>query len=174
MRLAALVLGPVALALCLLCAHAARAHEPALLGLGRPRVGLIQRTHELGVNVFRNPSMGLELRHGPGSVHVGGYSTILSKSAAGDRETTWFLKAGATLFVLPHILYRREVNELYLQASYVRGLNRGHAHGFMADVGYRFMIWRGLNARLGVALLVAPHRKTHINPTPGAGWSYSW
>jgi hypothetical protein len=174
MHLEARVLAPLAIALCLLCTHAAEAHEPDLLGLGRPRVGLVQRTHELGVNIFRNPSIGLELRAGPVSVHVGGYPTVLSRSDARGRQTTWFLKAGATLFVLPHILYGREVNELYLQASYMRGLNHRYTHGFMADIGYRFMIWRGLNARLGVAMLVAPGRTTHINPTPGAGWSYAW
>jgi hypothetical protein len=128
----------------------------------------------VGVNIFRNPSIGLELRDGPVSVHIGGYPTILSKDEAGNSETTWFLKAGATLFVLPHILYGREVNELYLQASYLRGLNQGYEHAFMADIGYRFMIWRGLNARLGAAVLIAPEHKAHINPTPGAGFGYSW
>lgn len=165
----------VALALCLALPAVSQAQKtPQLIGLGQSRVGLVQRTHEVGINVFRNPSIGLELREGPVSVHVGAYPTIISDDARGDHATTWFLKAGATFFFLPHILYGREVNELYVQAAYMRGLHRDWEHAFIADIGYRFMIYRGLNVRLGVAVIAGPGHTPRVNPTPGAGWSYAW
>jgi hypothetical protein len=163
-----------ALALCFGFATRAHAQAPELIGFDHPRIGLIQNTRELGINVFRNPSIGLEGRFGPVSLHAGGYPTVVSKNERGENENTWFFKAGATLFFLPHILYGQEVSELYLQIAYVRGLNRDWTNGFMADFGYRFMIYKGINLRLGAALLVSPDHEPRINPTPGAGWSYTW
>jgi hypothetical protein len=127
--------------------------------------------HELNLNVFRNPSIGIEYRRDWLAAHAGMYPTIISKDAAGDNETTWFVKAGVTAFFLGTSLYGQRDSEVYASASYMRGLDHGRGNGVLLDVGYRWMVWRGLNVRLGVAALLEPDHETKINPTPGIGWS---
>jgi hypothetical protein len=127
---------------------------------------------ELNINLFRNPSMGLEYRLGAFSVHGGAYPTVISQNAAGENETSWFIRAGLSAYFLGHSFYGQRESEFYVSASYMRGLNLGHENGAAIDVGYRWMVWRGLNVRLGVAVLLEPGREVHVNPTPGIGWSF--
>jgi hypothetical protein len=129
---------------------------------------------ELNLNAFRNPSIGLEYRRGPVAVHAGLYPTIISSDAMGKYETSWFGRAGATYFFLPQSWYGQRPSEFYVSASYLRGLNLDHGNAALLDVGYRWMIWRGLNARIGVAMFLERKHDVKINPTPGLGWSTSW
>jgi hypothetical protein len=133
-----------------------------------------RQEQELNVNVFRNPSIGLEYRRGAVALHGGLYPTILSKDAMGTYETSWFARAGLTHFFLPRSWYGQRPSELYVSASYLRGLNLDHGNAALIDVGYRWMVWRGINVRLGVALFLERHHDVKVNPTPGLGWSTSW
>ncbi len=133
--------------------------------------------HELGLNGFRAPSMGLEYRYSIVSVHAGAYTTIVSKNDRGRNEATWFFKAGATLYFLPISLYRQRPSEFYVSASYVRGFNHDWTdrNGVMAELGWRWMVWRGINIRMGVAVLVGQGaRSVKVNPTPGIGYSFAF
>ena len=129
---------------------------------------------ELNINAFRNPSIGLEYRRGDLAVHGGLYPTIISKDEMGSYETTWFARAGLTYFLLPHAWYSQRASEFYVSASYMRGLNLDRGNAALIDVGYRWMVWRGLNVRLGVAMLLEREHDVKINPTPGIGWSTAW
>lgn len=129
---------------------------------------------EVNVNLFRNPSIGLEYRLGNFALHGGLYPTIISTNAAGENQTSWFLRAGVTTFLLPHSFYGQRPSEFYASASYLRGFNHGRGNGALADVGYRWMVWRGLNVRFGVAVLLESGRDVKVNPTPGIGWSQSF
>lgn len=136
-----------------------------------PAVGLQQ---ELNLNLFRNPSIGLEYRLSDFAVHAGMYPTIISEDAAGNNRTTWFVRAGLTWFFLGHSFYGQRPSEFYLSGSYLRGLHHGRGNGAMAEGGYRWMVWRGLNVRLGAAVLLEPGQVVRVNPTPGIGWSHSF
>jgi hypothetical protein len=129
---------------------------------------------ELNLNLFRNPSIGLEYRLGPVAAHAGLYPTVISKDAAGKNQTSWFVRAGLTTFFLGHSFYGQRPSEFYLSASYLRGLNQGHGHAALTETGYRWMVWQGLNVRLGVAVLLERDRDVKVNPTPGIGWSQSF
>jgi hypothetical protein len=118
--------------------------------------------------------MGLEYRLGDFAGHAGLYPTIISKNAAGTNQTSWFVRAGLTYFFLGHSFYGQRPSEVYVSGSYLRGLNLGHGHAALSEAGYRWMVWRGLNVRLGVALLLETGRDAKVNPTPGIGWSQSF
>lgn len=124
--------------------------------------------HEISLNGFRNPSIGLEYRYHRVSVHGGYYPTNFTSG-----RTTSFLKAGATLWFLP-VGHRSNPSSFYLSGSYVRGLDREYTdkNGAALDLGFRWMAWRGLNLRLGVLALQAPGQSLKINPTPGISYSF--
>ncbi len=123
--------------------------------------------HELSVNGFRNPSIGLEYRYRFVSVHAGYYVTNFESNT-----TTRFYKTGATLWFLP-VGKRQNPSSFYTQLSYLRGLNREYksVNASSIDVGFRWMVWRGLNVRLGVLALFAKGKDVQINPTPGIGYA---
>lgn len=150
------------------------AASPARAGTDGTGSAAAAAPNELNLNLFRNPSIGLEYRRGAVAVHGGVYPTIISRNAAGDNETTWFVRTGASLFFLGHSFYGQRPSEFYVSASYLRGLNHGRGNAGLADLGYRWMVWRGLNVRLGVAVLVERGHATKVNPTPGIGWSHSF
>jgi len=153
-----------------LLASAATAHADAEAGVS----ATTKPVQELNVNVFRSPSIGLEYRRGAVSVHGGAYPTIISKDAMGAHQTSWFARAGLTFHFLAHSWYGQRPSELYVSASYLRGLNLDHGNAAIVDLGYRWMIWKGLNIRLGVAVLAERKHDIKVNPTPGLGWSTSW
>jgi hypothetical protein len=148
--------------------HAAPAEEVTSLASAR------RPPQELNINLFRNPSIGIEYRLGDLALHAGMYPTIISKNAAGDNETSWFLRAGLTCFFLGHAFNGQRPSELYVSGSYLRGFNLGRGNAALVDVGYRWMVWRGLNVRLGVAVLAERGHDIKVNPTPGIGWSQSF
>jgi|GEM_PF-707317 len=129
---------------------------------------------EINVNLFRNPSIGLEYRLGAFSIHAGAYPTVVSQNAAGENETSWFLRAGASVFFFGHSFYNQRKSEFYVSGSYLRGLNLGHENAAAVEAGYRWMVWKGLNVRLGAAVLFEPGHEVQVNPTPGIGWSHSF
>lgn len=129
---------------------------------------------EINLNLFRNPSIGLEYRLGPVSVHAGAYPTVISQSPTGENETSWFFRAGLSAYFLGHSFYKQRESEFYISASYLRGLNLGHENAAAFELGYRWMVWKGLNVRLGAAVLLEPGREVQVNPTPGIGWSHAF
>lgn len=131
-------------------------------------------TREFSINGFRNPSVGLEYRYQFVSVHAGYYPTIVSENAEGDSETTSFIRAGASLWFLPVRLNKQEPSSFYTSLSYLRGLDMDYRdeNALLAEGGFKWMVWKGLNIRLGVAALIADGHSVKINPTPGISWSF--
>lgn len=126
--------------------------------------------NEFSVNGFRNPSIGLEYRRNHVSVHAGYYITNLTPNL-----TTQFTKTGLTYYFLP-VGQRENPSSFYASVSYLRGLNREYEHqnAGSAEVGFRWMVWQGLNLRLGVIALASEGKDVKINPTPGISYSFHW
>ncbi len=132
---------------------------------------------EISINGFRNPSVGVEYRRNQFSVHAGYYPTILrdqarTESGAGN-NTTSFVRAGVSYWFLPHYSRRSNLPSAgYASLSYVRGLDyeyRGK-NGVMGEMGFRWVVWKGLQLRLGAAVLKAPGTRWQFNPTPGISY----
>ncbi len=135
---------------------------------------------EISINAFRNPSIGVEYRYSRFSVHAGYYPTILrdkSRTESGaENNTTSFVRAGLSYWFLP--LYSRSSklpSAFYTSLSYVRGLDYEYKgnNGIMGEAGFRWMVWKGLQLRLGVATLKASGRVWQVNPTPGVSYSFA-
>jgi len=124
--------------------------------------------HELSVNGFRNPSIGLEYRIHHFSLHGGYYPTNFESGV-----TTSFVRTGITYWFLP-VGDREQPSSFYSSLSYARGLDREYRdkNAVMAEVGFRWMAWKGLNVRLGVVTLKAPGEDWKVNPTPGISYSF--
>ncbi len=123
---------------------------------------------ELSVNGFRNPSIGLEYRVNHFSAHAGYYVTNFESGI-----TTEFLKTGVTYWFLP--VGKKEIpSSFYAGASYLRGLTRDYENknAVAVEAGFRWMIWKGLNFRIGAIALAASGESIKINPTPGLGYSF--
>ena len=123
---------------------------------------------EISINAFRNPSIGLEYRYKSVSIHGGYYITSFDPGI-----TTKFIKVGATLWFLP-VGHQENPSSFYAQLSYLRGLNREYEdkNGASVDVGFRWMVWQGLNLRIGVVALAAEGQSLKINPTPSIGYAF--
>jgi len=124
--------------------------------------------HELSFNGFRNPSIGLEYRYRLVSVHAGYYITALESGV-----TTKFVKAGFTTWFLP-IGKRENPSSFYAGASYLRGINLDYnkQNAFGVEAGFRWVVWKGINLRLGGIALAAKGHGLKINPTPGISYSF--
>ncbi len=137
--------------------------------------------HELSLNLFRNPSIGIEYRYKWISAHFGYYPTVISKDDNGINENTNFIKAGFSVWY-----YRFGESEnpssLYSSFSWVYGMSDDFIfkanpkfagkNGFIAETGVRWMATEAINLRLGIAFLTLQNEPLKINPTPGI--SYSW
>ncbi len=143
-----------------------------LVGLLLTSPGLLAQhrfpKHELSINGFRAPSIGLEYRHQAFSVHGGYYLTNLSPNL-----TTRFVKAGVTGWFLP-VGRQPNPSSFYASVSYLRGLNRDYEarNAASAELGFRWMVWRGLNLRIGAIALASAGQGVKINPTPGISYSF--
>lgn len=126
--------------------------------------------HELSINGFRNPSIGLEYRIDKVSVHAGYYITALEPGI-----TNKFVKMGLTYWFLP-VGKKENPSSFYAQLSYLRGLNLEYkdVNAGSVDVGFRWMLWKGLHLRIGALALVAPNKDVRINPTPGIGYAITF
>ena len=124
--------------------------------------------NELSINGFRNPSVGLEYRHKQLSYHAGYYPTNFVSG-----ETTSFLKVGATAWFLP-VGKKENPSSFYAGASYLRGFDRDYVdkNALGIEAGFRWMVWKGLNVRIGVIGVAAEGETFKINPTPGISYSF--
>ena len=124
--------------------------------------------NEISVNGFRNPSIGLEYRNKNISIHGGYYITALESGI-----TTKFIKIGLTGWFLP-VGKRENPSSFYAGASYLRGINLDYnkENALGLEAGFRWMIWKGINLRIGGIALVAKDKDTKINPTPGISYSF--
>jgi hypothetical protein len=123
---------------------------------------------ELSINGFRNPSIGIEYRYHQVSVHAGYYTTAFKKG-----EYTNFYKAGTTFWFLP-VGKKENPSSFYSSLSYAKGINGEYKNkdAAIAEVGFRWMVWKGLNLRLGVAALASDGQSVKVNPTPGISYSF--
>lgn len=124
--------------------------------------------HEISLNGFHNPSIGLEYRFKQISVHAGYYPTNFESNV-----TTEFLKAGATFWFLP-VGKKENPSSFYTSLSYARGLTRDYKdkNAVIGEVGFRWMVFAGVNLRIGVAALAGEGESLKINPTPGISYSF--
>lgn len=124
--------------------------------------------HELSINGFRNPSIGLEYRYKHVSIHAGYYPTNFESGI-----TTEFMKTGLTYWFLP-VGKKENPSSFYGSLSYARGTSRDYKdlNAGIAELGFRWMVYKGLNLRFGVAALAASGKDTKINPTPGISYSF--
>ncbi|HYX31926.1 MAG TPA: hypothetical protein VE954_02340 [Oligoflexus sp.] len=116
---------------------------------------------DLYLNLFRNPSIGPELKWADFSIHTGLYTTILSKNDKGEHVSTEFVRTGVTLWPSQHV---------YVSASHVYGITRDwkNKHGGLYEAGVQILLLDGrLAFRLGVAVLPSKEFGTKVNPTPG-------
>lgn len=123
--------------------------------------------NELSINGFRNPSIGLEYRHQNISVHAGYYITAFEKGV-----TTKFIKTGATVWFLP-VGKKENPSSFYAGASWLHGLNLDYKNenAVAMEAGFRWMVWKGLNLRIGAIGVAAKGHDLKINPTPGISYS---
>ncbi|MFN0189961.1 MAG: hypothetical protein ACKVQV_14775 [Bacteroidia bacterium] len=124
--------------------------------------------NELSINGFRNPSAGLEFRHQHVSFHAGYYPTAFKSG-----ENTSFTKAGLTLWFLP-VGEKENPSSFYAGASYLHGFNRDYEgkEALGIEAGFRWMVWKGLNLRIGAIAVAADGETVKINPTPGISYSF--
>ena len=123
--------------------------------------------NELSINGFRNPSMGAEFRLNKVSVHAGYYPTAFKSG-----ENTSFFKAGTTFWFLP--VGKKEIpSSFYAGVNYLRGFNRDYENknALGLETGFRWMVWKGLNLRLGAIVVTAQGQSTKINPASGISYS---
>jgi hypothetical protein len=124
--------------------------------------------HEISLNGFRNPSIGAEYRYQQVSLHGGYYLTNFKTGV-----TTQFFKTGLTYWFLP-VGKKANPSSFYSSLSYARGLTKEYKNknAGITEIGFRWMVLRGLNIRLGVAALAAKGKNVKINPTPGISYAF--
>ena len=56
------------------------------------------------------------------------------------------------------------------------GLNRDYEdkNALGVEAGFRWMIWKGLNFRIGAIAVAAKGQSLQINPTPGISYSFKF
>lgn len=126
--------------------------------------------HEISINGFRNPSIGAEYRYRHISIHAGYYPTNFESGI-----TTEFIRTGLTYWFLP-VGNKVNPSSFYGSISYAKGTSRDYKNrnAGIAEVGFRWMLYKGLNLRIGVAALAAENKSVKINPTPGISYSFNF
>jgi hypothetical protein len=126
------------------------------------------QSNELSINGFRNPSIGLEYRYHHVSVHSGYYVTNFESNI-----TTEFIKTGVSYWFAP-IGQKEHPSSFYGSLSFAGGTSREYRGNlaFISEVGFRWMVVKGLNLRIGVAGLAAAGKSFKVNPTPGISYSF--
>jgi hypothetical protein len=133
------------------------------------------------LNGFRAPSMGLEYRLGMVSVHAGAYPTIINdEGLRGTAGTTWFAKAGVTVWFLPLPIMGDERSSFNAGTSYLNDFGaQGWGHSAQLEAGFRWVVFEGIFLRLGASALYSPGRScataecttVKVRPNPGIGWA---
>lgn len=134
---------------------------------------------QVSVNAFRSPSIGVEVRQGFLSLHVGAFPLIIDATPEGGARTTWFLKAGLTAYFLRYDLGSGRPSSLFASVSLVQGLNNDwnvntsvtRGTGVHGEVGVVWAAWRGLDVRLGLGFLLGFDGRFNVHPTPGFSWT---
>ncbi len=123
---------------------------------------------EFSINGFRNPSIGAEFRMKQMSVYAGYYPTAFKAG-----ENTNFFKAGVSFWFLP-VGKKENPSSFYAGVNYLRGFNRDYEdkNALGIEGGFRWMIWKGLNFRIGAIAVAAKGETLKINPTPGVSYSF--
>lgn len=126
--------------------------------------------HSISVNAFRNPSIGVEYHYRMISAHMGFYPTNFERNT-----TTRFMKIGATAWFF-RIGKRVNPSSFYASLAYLRGFSRDYdgKNALVTEVGFRWMIWKGINLRIGAAALFANGETPKFNPTPGIGYTFGF
>ncbi|MBC8043186.1 MAG: hypothetical protein IAF08_07050 [Rhizobacter sp.] len=90
---------------------------------------------ELSVNLFRNPSIGLEYRQQFISVHLGYYPTNFESN-----ETTSFIRTGVSFWYLPARIGGESASSFYSGVSYLYGLDRDYKNKseLIIETGFRW------------------------------------
>ena len=124
--------------------------------------------NEISINGFRNPSIGAEYRFKQVSVHAGYYPTNFESGI-----TTEFFRTGVTYWFLP-VGKKEDPSSFYGSLSYARGITKDYKekNAGIVELGFRWMVYKGINLRLGVAALTANDKDVKINPTPGISYSF--
>ncbi len=123
---------------------------------------------EFSINGFRNPSIGAEFRLKSVSVHAGYYPTAFKAG-----ENTDFFKAGATVWFLP-VGKKENPSSFYAGADYLRGFSRDYdgKNALGLEAGFRWMVLKGLNFRIGVIAVAGAGESVKFNPAPGISYSF--
>ena len=85
------------------------------------------------------------------------------------------MKAGLTYWFLP--VGKKEIpSSFYAGASYLRGINLDYKNenAVAMEVGFRWMVWKGLNLRIGAIGVAAKGHDLKINPTPSINYSFKF
>lgn len=123
---------------------------------------------ELSINGFRNPSVGAEFRINHVSVHAGYYPTNFESG-----KTTNFFKAGVTYWFLP-VGKKENPSSFYAGADYLRGLSDDYENKNVLglEAGFRWMVWKGLNVRVGAIMVAGGGQSVKLNPASGISYSF--
>ncbi|MGC3943713.1 MAG: hypothetical protein QM762_04095 [Chryseolinea sp.] len=123
---------------------------------------------EISINGFRNPSVGLEYRWKQISMHGGYYPTAFKAG-----ENTSFLKIGTSFWFLP-VGRKENPSSFYAGIGYLRGYNGEYENknAMSMEAGFRWMVWKGLNLRIGAIAVAGGGESVKINPAPGISYSF--
>ncbi len=124
--------------------------------------------HEISINGFRNPSVGVEYRYKVVSVHAGYYPTNFKPGI-----TTSFVRTGLSFWFFP-VGRQENPSSFYVSLSVASGLDKDYKNlkAGMTEAGFRWVVYKGVNLRLGITALAAKGHDVKINPTPGISYSF--
>lgn len=123
---------------------------------------------EFSINGYRNPSVGIEYRVRQVSMHAGYYPSNFKAD-----ETTDFFKVGATFWFLP-VGKKENPSSFYAGANYLRGMTNDYKgkDALGMEGGFRWMVWKGLNVRVGVIAVAGAGESLKLNPASGISYSF--
>lgn len=123
---------------------------------------------EFSINGYRNPSVGVEFRIRQISLHAGYYPSNFEAGV-----TTDFFKAGTTIWFLP-VGKKENPSSFYAGADYLRGLSFDYKqkNAVGVEAGFRWMIWKGLNLRVGAIMVNGAGQGPKFNPTSALSYSF--
>src|SRR5262249_15951771 len=123
---------------------------------------------EFSINGYRNPSVGLEFRLRQVSLHAGYYPSNFKAGV-----TTDFFKAGTTVWFLP-VGKKENPSSFYAAVDYLTGLSFDYKdkNALGMETGFRWMIRKGLNLRVGAIVVTGAGQGPKLNPTSALSYSF--